>query len=129
MDGGPMLRECQGEGNYGKERRWGVLRANWNGAARVRGKNAYVQGGGLFRKQERKGIRGLGKIRIAKLNIRSGRARGLEATLRALRKGNVDVGVLQETKMMDKIHAPKGRGVIRLGDRGREQALGGIYVV
>ena len=40
-------------------------------------------------------MRGLGKIRLSTLKIRSGRAGVLEAVLRELRQGNVDVGVLQ----------------------------------
>ena len=43
-------------------------------------------------------------IRIASLNIRSGQAGGLEAALRALQQGNIDVGVLQETKLMRGVH-------------------------
>ena len=50
------------------------------------------------------------EIRIATLNIRSGRAGALEAVLRAPKKGNVDVGVLQETKLKDGIHAQQGAG-------------------
>ena len=47
-------------------------------------------------------------IRLATLNIRSGRAGGLEAALRVLRQGKIDVGVLQETKITDNIHERKG---------------------
>ena len=43
-------------------------------------------------------------ISLAKLNIRLVRAGGLEAKLRALNQGNVDVVVLQETKLTDRIH-------------------------
>ena len=55
-------------------------------------------------------MRSSGKIRLATLNIRSGRAGGLEAALRALRQGNIDVGVLKETKLTDGIHARQGEG-------------------
>ena len=44
-------------------------------------------------------------IRIASLNIRLGRAGRLEAALRDLKQGNVEVRVLQETRLMDGIHA------------------------
>ena len=47
----------------------------------------------------------MGKIRLATLKIMSGREGGLDVALRALRQGNVDVGVLQETKLMGGIHA------------------------
>ena len=49
-------------------------------------------------------------IRIATLNIRLGRARGLEAALRALQQGNVNIGVLQETKLTQGIHKRHGAG-------------------
>ena len=107
-DGGPMLRKCQGEGNYQRGRRWGVLRANWNGEVRVQGHNTSVKVGRHFWKQDRRGMRGSGNIIIATLNISSGRAGGLKAELRALRQGNVGVGVLQETKLTDRIHARQG---------------------
>ena len=42
------------------------------------------------------------------LKIRLGRAGGLEAALQALKQGNVDMGVLQETKLKDGIHARQG---------------------
>ena len=54
--------------------------------------------------EERKGIR------IASLNLRSGRAGGLEALLRALQQGHVDVRVLQETKLTRGIHTRYGEG-------------------
>ena len=55
-------------------------------------------------------MRSLGKIRLATLNIRSGRTGGMEVALRALRQGNVDMGILQETKLTDGIHARQGEG-------------------
>ena len=45
------------------------------------------------------------RIRILFLNIRFGRAGRMEEALRALKQGNVDVGVLQETKLTDGTHA------------------------
>ena len=85
-------------------RHWGVLRANWNGVVRVLGHNSHVQGGRYFQTRDRRGVKGSVNIRLATLNIRSGRAGGLELALRALRQGNIDVGVLQETKLTDRIH-------------------------
>ena len=49
-------------------------------------------------------------IRIVSLNIRPGRASGLEAALRALKQGNVEVGVLQEMKLKKGIHTRYGVG-------------------
>ena len=58
-------------------------------------------------------MRGLGKangVRIATLNIRLGRAEGLEEALQEPKQGNVDVGILQEIKLTDSIHARQGEG-------------------
>ena len=60
-------------------------------------------------------MRGLGKakgIRLATLKIRSGKAGGVEAALRDLRQGKVDMGVLKETKLTDGIHAWQGEGYV-----------------
>ena len=57
-DSGPMPRECQNEGKYWRGRRWGFLRAKWNGSARVQVNNAHVQGVGVFWTQDRQGVRG-----------------------------------------------------------------------
>ena len=58
--------------------------------------------------QDRRGVQGLGEIILSTLNISLGRSEGLEAALRALRQGKVDVGVLQDTKLTDRIHARQG---------------------
>ena len=84
----------------------------WNGTARVRGHNARIHGVGFFWTQDRRGVRFSGKIRLATLHIRMGRAGGLELVLRALPQGKVDVGVLQETKLTDKIHAWQVEGYL-----------------
>ena len=58
-------------------------------------------------------MRGLDEARVIRLNtlnIFSGRAGRLEAALRALKQGNLDVGVVQETKIIDGIHARQGAG-------------------
>ena len=49
-------------------------------------------------------------IRLAKLNIRLGREEGLEAALRALKEGNVDMGVLHDKNLTDGIHARQVEG-------------------
>ena len=43
-------------------------------------------------------------IRIDSLNIRSGQSGGLETALQVLQKGNVGVGILQETNLTEGIH-------------------------
>ena len=65
-------------------------------------------------------MRGLGNIRLATLNIRSGREGCLEAALRVLIQGNVDVGVLQETKVTDGIQRGRERGTTYGRQRKRE---------
>ena len=72
-----------------------------------------------------KGLSKTNGIRLATLNIRSGREGGLEAALRVMKQGNVDVGVLQETKLTDGIHVQKGEGYAVWETISREQASGG----
>ena len=55
-------------------------------------------------------MRGSGKIIIDTLNIRPGREGGLEVALQALSQGNIDVGILKETKLADRIHMWQGEG-------------------
>ena len=105
-----MSREVQGEGKDRRGKRWGVFSANWNGAACVQVNITRIQGGRHFWTRDRQGMRGSGNIRLATINISSGREGGLEAELWAMGQGNVDVGVLQETKLTDRIYAPQGEG-------------------
>ena len=65
------------------------------------------------------------RIILVTLNIRSGRAGGLEAALRVTKQGSVDVGVLQETKLTDGIHAQQGEGYAVWETISGEQASGG----
>ena len=55
--------------------------------------------GGRFRKSAATGVR----IKLASLNIQTGRAGGQETAIQALHQGNVDVGSLQETNLMQGI--------------------------
>ena len=57
-----------------------------------------------------KGYGGGCGIRIATLNIWSGRAGGLETALCALRQVNIGIGVLQETKLAGGIHIQQSLG-------------------
>ena len=53
-------------------------------------------------------MRGLDKAKVIRhvtLKIRSRRVGGLEAALRYLKQGNIDVVVLQETELTERIHA------------------------
>ena len=70
----------------------------------MQGHNARKRRGGQIQTQDRWGVRGLDEARgigLATLNIRPGRAGRLELDLRALKQFNVDVGVMQETKLID----------------------------
>ena len=125
-DGGPISRECQGEGKDRRGRRWGVLIANWNGAACVRGNTTRIHEGRHLRTRDRQGMRGSGNIRLATINIRSGREGGLEATLWVPRQGNIDVGVLQEKKLTDRIHARQGEGYSVWATEAESRHRGGI---
>ena len=49
-------------------------------------------------------------IRLASLNICTGRVGGLDTALRALQPGNVDVGFLQEMKLTQGINTRNGAG-------------------
>ena len=79
-------------------RRWGVIRADWNGAERAQGHKVHRLEYYWIRVQDiwnRKVPEEGNGIRIASLNIRSGWTGGLEAALCALKKCNVNIGVLQ----------------------------------
>ena len=90
----------------------GVL-TDWNGAGRARGHNARKLGYCRISTQYRRNRKGPEErkgIRIASLNIRLGRAGGLEEALRDLHQGNVNVRVLQEAKLTRRIHTLYGAG-------------------
>ena len=79
----------------------------------ARGHNAQDRGNRSIRTTEGNVWKGTdtGKgVRLPSLNIRTGRAGGLETELRSLQQGNVDVGLLQETKLTQGIHTHHGAG-------------------
>ena len=49
----------------------------------------------------RKPTDGTVPIRVSTYNIRNGRKGGLEAALRGMSQANMDLGILQETKLTD----------------------------
>ena len=76
---------------------WGVICAGGNGAARARGHNARYGGsrtGRMTGGQVWEAAVTGGGIRLASLNIRTGRSGGIETELRALHRVNVDVRFL-----------------------------------
>ena len=61
----------------------------------------------------------------------SGRGGGLEAALRALQRGNVDIRVLKETKLTQGIHTRNGSGydIWEMEVESWHQGRGGVAVV
>ena len=68
-------------------------------------------------------------ISITSLNIRLGRAGRLEAALRALKQGNINVGILKETKITKGIHMCYGAGYAVLKTEAESKHQEGVVVV
>ena len=69
---------------------------------------APVEGGGAPASTEvRQRRRTSGTISVASYNVRDGRRGGLYSAVRALRRGRVDVAILQETKIAKAKFAPR----------------------
>ena len=49
-------------------------------------------------------------IRFVSYNIRNGRNGGLESVLRVMDKSNLDLGILQETKLTDGVYTCRSSG-------------------
>ena len=49
-------------------------------------------------------------IRFVSYNIRNGRNGGLESVLRVMDKSNLDLGILQETKLTDGVYTCRSAG-------------------
>jgi len=69
-----------------------------------------------------------GTISVATWNIRSGRNGGLEAAGRALRSANVDIAVLQETKLTRGIYTRQTAGYRIVATDAQSCAQGGVAV-
>ena len=113
-----------------KGRSWGVIHAEWNGATRTGGHKTQYKGSICKRTTSGRKRTGMGRwIRMVSLNIRSGRAGGLETALQVLHQGNIDVGFLQEMKLMQGIHTWNGTeyNVWETEEDSRHQ--GGVAVV
>ena len=76
-----------------------------------------------------KGAESSRSIRIAPLNIRSGRVGVLETALRALRQGNIGMGVLQETELTGRIHMRLSSGYNVWATEAESQHRGGVAIV
>ena len=68
-------------------------------------------------------------ILIASINIRSGRVGSLETGLRALRKGNIGIRVLQKTKLVRGIHTLLSSDYKVWAIEAGRRHWGGIYIV
>ena len=69
------------------------------------------------------------RIRLASLDISTGRVGGLETALRALHQGNVDMGFLQENNLMQGIHTRHGTGYNVWAMDAESWHWGGVTVV
>ena len=49
-------------------------------------------------------------IKFGTYNLRNGRSGGLEAELRTMEQGNIDIGFLQETKLTDGVYTRASAG-------------------
>ena len=109
----PMTRECVGLLEIRKGWRWLVPCAGCNREARARQKivleREYWCEWTTIR-QDEKGL-GVGQaIRLTSMNIWSRRAGGLKEELRSLKQRNMDVGVIQEIKLIKGMHTWYGTG-------------------
>ena len=76
-----------------------------------------------------KGLDDAKGVYIASLNIRSGRVGGLEVALLTLQQGNIYFGVLQETKLIQRITARYGSGYTVLATEAESRHQGGWVIV
>ena len=67
-------------------------------------------------------------IKFGTYNIRNGRGGGLEAALRAMEQGNMDIGFLQETKLTDGIYTRASAGYRVVATDAPSRHRGGIAV-
>ena len=65
-------------------------------------------------------------IRFGTYNIRNGRNGGLEAALRGMYQANMDLGILQETKLTDGIYTRGSAGYSVIATDAPSQHRGGV---
>ena len=65
-------------------------------------------------------------IRFGTYNIRNGRNRGLEAALQGMSQANMDMGILQETKLTDGIYTRRSAGYSVIAMNAPIQHRGGV---
>ena len=112
-------------------RRWGVF-TDSNGEERAQRHNVHSLEDcwiPVKYSRNRKGQEEKKGIRILSLNIRLRRTGALEAALRALQQGNVDIRVLQDTKLTRGIHMRYGAGYSVLVTHAEIIHWGGVAAV
>ena len=67
-------------------------------------------------------------IRFGTYNIRNGRNGGLEAALRGMSQANMDLGILQETKLTDGIYTGGSAGYSIVATDAPSQHHGGVAI-
>ena len=67
-------------------------------------------------------------IKFGTYNIRNGRSGGLEAALRAMEQGNIDIGFMQETKITDRVYTRASAGYRVVATDAPSRHRGGIAV-
>ena len=67
-------------------------------------------------------------IRFGTYNIRNGRNGGLEAALREMSQANVDLGILQETKLTDIIYTRGSAGYSVVATDAPSRHRGGVAI-
>ena len=76
----------------------------------------------------RKPTDGTVPIRFGTYNIRNGRTGGLEAALRGMSQANMDLGILQETKLTDGVYTRGSAGYNVIATDTPSQHRGGVAI-
>ena len=111
---------------------WGVIHTDWKEEAHARGRNEQEREECRTTPTSRRGLKRVvtgSVIQIASLNIRLGRAEGLEVALRELWQGKSGVVILQETKLTNSIHMRYSAGYLVWATEVEICHHGGIAVV
>ena len=67
-------------------------------------------------------------IRFGTYNIRNGRNGGLEAALRGMSQANMDLGILQETKLTDGVYSRRSAGYSVIATDTPSRYRGGVAI-
>ena len=109
-----------------------MLRAEWNRAVRARGHNTWDRGNKTIQMTGGRVWKGTDTgrgIRLASLNIQTGREGGLETALWELHQENMNVVFLQETNLTQGIQTWHGAGYNVWETEEESWNRGGVAVV